>query len=75
MFMDNVLELEKKVAELEERIKFLYRMLEKQSEINRKAINNMQNIQEKLLEYANATNQNTAMINMIGTIMKNEEED
>ena len=75
MFMDNVLELEKKVAELEERIKFLYRMLEKQSEINRKAINNMQNIQEKLFEYANATNQNTAILNMIGDMIKSKEED
>ena len=75
MFMDNVLELEKKVAELEERIKFLYRMLEKQSEINRKAINNMQNIQEKLFEYANATNQNTAILNMIEDMIKSKEED
>ena len=73
--MDNVLELEKKVAELEERIKFLYRMLEKQSEINRKAINNMQNIQEKLFEYANATNQNTAILNIIGDMIKSKEED
>ena len=73
--MDNVLELEKKVAELEERIKFLYRMLEKQSEINRKAINNMQNIQEKLFEYANTTNQNTAILNMIEDMIKSKEED
>lgn len=73
--MDNVLELEAKVAGLEERIKFLYNMLDKQFEINNRIIKNVGDIQDKLFEYANATNQNTAMINMISTIMKNEEED
>ena len=75
MFMDNVSKLEAKVADLEKRIIFLYKMLDKQTEINEKLIKNIGDLQEKLLEYANATNQNTAMINMIGTIMKGEEED
>lgn len=73
--MDNVSKLEAKVADLEKRIIFLYKMVDKQTKINDKAIKAIGDLQGKLLEYANATNQNTAMINMIGTIMKNEEED
>lgn len=73
--MNNVSELEAKVVDLEKRIRFLYKMIDKQTAINEKLIKNIGDLQEKLFEYTNATNQNTAMINMIGTIMKGEEED
>ena len=73
--MDNVSKLEAKVVDLEKRIIFLYKMADKQTAINEKLIKTIGDLQGKLFEYANATNQNTAMINMIGTIMKGEEED
>ena len=73
--MNNVSELEAKVVDLEKRIRFLYKMIDKQTAINEKLIKNIGDLQGKLFEYANATNRNTAMLNMIGTIMKGEEED
>ena len=66
--MDNVLELEAKVADLEKRIKFLYEMLEKQFEINDRMIKQVGSLQEKLFEYAIATDLNTQLLNMLNKL-------
>ena len=72
--MDRVLELEKKVAYLEKRIVFLYNMIDKQSEINDRLIKQYGELQGKVFEYANQTNQNTMLLNVIGNFIKSEEE-
>ena len=72
--MDRVLELEKKVAYLEKRIVFLYNMIDKQSEINDRLIKQYGELQEKVFEYANQTNRNTMLLNVIGNFIKSEEE-
>ena len=69
-----VLELEKKVAYLEKRIVFLYNMIDKQSEINDRLIKQYGELQGKVFEYANQTNQNTMLLNVIGNFIKSEEE-
>ena len=72
--MDRVLELEKKVAYLEKKIVFLYNMIDKQSEINDRLIKQYGELQGKVFEYANQTNQNTMLLNVIGNFIKSEEE-
>lgn len=72
--MDRVLELEKKVAYLEKRIVFLYNMIDKQSEINDRLIKQYGELQEKVFEYANQTNRNTMLLNVIGNFIKSKEE-
>lgn len=72
--MDRVLELEKKVAYLEKRIVFLYNMIDKQSEINDRLIKQYGELQGKVFEYANQTNRNTMLLNVIGNFIKSEEE-
>ena len=72
--MDRVLELEKKVAYLEKRIVFLYNMIDKQSEINDRLIKQYGELQGKVFEYVNQTNQNTMILNVIGNFIKSEEE-
>ena len=72
--MDRVLELEKKVAYLEKRIVFLYNMIDKQSEINDRLIKQYGELQGKVFEYVNQTNQNTMLLNVIGNFIKSEEE-
>lgn len=42
--MNDVKELEQKVAELERRIKFLYRTMEKQTEVNAKLIERIKDL-------------------------------
>lgn len=69
---ERVKELEIKVKELENRIKFLYGMLEKQFEINSRVIDNIGHLQESMIQYSKATNENTAVLNTIGKIMKEE---
>lgn len=69
---ERVKELEIKVADLEKRIRFLYGMLEKQGDINSHLIDNIGSLQESVIAYSKATNENTAIINMIGEIMKGE---
>ena len=71
--MDKVLELEAKVADLEKRIRFLYRMIEKQQELNSRFIENHGILQDSVIQYANATNQNTHVLNMLCEIMKEKE--
>ena len=71
--MDKILELEAKVKELEKRIIFLYKMIEKQNEINEQVIKNHGKLQDKVFQYTNATNRNTEMLNMLGVIIKERE--
>ena len=70
--MEKVLELEAKVADLEKRIRFLYRMIEEQQELSRKLIENHGALQDVLIRYANATNQNTHALNMLFEIIEEE---
>ena len=73
--MNDVLELKEKVAELEKRIKFLYAMLDKQSKINQKCIDNLAICQDLLSKYSIATNNNTMALNVIAEKFFKEEED
>ena len=59
--MENVITLE----EMEKRIIFLYKMLEKQSSINQKLIDGLRQSQEAIYKYSIATNNNTMAINVI----------
>ena len=70
---NNVLEL--KVAELEKRIIFLYKMLEKQSAINQKCIDNLELCRDILSNYISATNDNTMAIAILVENFSKEEED
>jgi len=42
--MNEIKDLEQKVAELEKRIKFLYRMMDKQTEVNAKLIDRIRDL-------------------------------
>lgn len=42
--MNEIKDLEQKVAELEKRIKFLYRMIDKQTEVNAKLIDRIRDL-------------------------------
>ena len=73
--MENVLELKEKVADIEKRIIFLYKMLEKQSKINQKIIDNQKQCQDALTKYTSATNNNTFALNVLADRFFKEEED
>ena len=72
--MNDVLELKEKVDELEKRIKFLYLMLEKQSAINQKCIDNLTSCRYILSKYISATNDNTMTLNIIAERFFEEED-
>lgn len=73
--MENVITLEEKVADMEKRIIFLYKMLEKQSKINQKIIDSQKQCQDALTKYTSATNDNTMALNIIAERFFKEEED
>ena len=72
--MEDILELRAEVEELEKRIVFLYEMLDKQLKINKQIIKNVEDLQDKVFQYASATNQNTMALNVIGNMLKGTEE-
>lgn len=70
----NNLELEKRVADLEKRVMFLYKSLAQQLEINRKLIDDAKSTTDHLINFSNAIENNSLSIGMLSEMIKQEQE-
>ena len=69
--MDN-LELEKKVADLEKRVRFLYKAFEQQLTINQQLIDDAKTTTEHLINFSSAIESNSLSIGMLSEMIKQE---
>lgn len=72
--MNENLELKLKVTELEKRIKFLYRTMEKQAEINAKLIDHIKDLQTSIKSCSDASQFNSESILLLSAIIQLQNE-